>query len=85
MFELSEKMAFYRAEPTNYITNFPYARSGLQNAAFSYIILRREWILELGRDLPIVRNRRVVFAIEVFACANYNFYVNMFLLNIVSF
>ena len=50
-------MDFNTAEPTCYRTNFPYASSGLQIAAFSYIILSltyiRGLILELDRDFPI--------------------------------
>ena len=34
-------MEFNRAEPTCYGTNFPYACSGLQNGASSYIVLRK--------------------------------------------
>ena len=50
-------MDFDRAEPKYYRTNFPYASSGQQNAAFSYIVLCltyiRGLILELSRSFPI--------------------------------
>ena len=39
-FRVIRKMYFNRAKPTSYITNFPYASSGLHNGAFSYIVLR---------------------------------------------
>ena len=55
-------MDFNRAEPTCYMANFPYASSGYQNGAFSYILntrnapylhLRLDSILELCHAFPI--------------------------------
>ena len=52
-------MGFNRAEPTWYITKSPYASSGWQNAAFSYIILGltyiRGLILDLGEIFQLVK------------------------------
>ena len=34
------EMDFHRAEPTCFITNFPYSSSALQNGPFLFIVLR---------------------------------------------
>ena len=66
-----------RAEDTCYRMKFPYASSGKQNGAFSYIVLRLKrltyarWLDSINRAFPI----EVVIDLLLFYSANVGWYV----------
>ena len=65
-------MEFNRAEATYYKTYFPYASSGKQNAAFSYMILRITFEVCFSNWVEIFR----LLIILSFHCSNFNVFVN---------